>query len=99
MSALPAFGSTRKPYAACFSVFASADPSVMPRVLEVFAKRGLTPTMWHSIVCGVEKEELQIDVQVADVDVRLTDHLAREMRQLVSVKSVLTSEKRYAMSA
>ena len=34
---------------ACFSVHAHADPGVMPRVLELFAKRGLVPSAWHSI--------------------------------------------------
>ena len=37
---------------ACFSVQAVADPSVMPRVLELFAKRGLIPARWHSDLGG-----------------------------------------------
>ena len=32
----------------CFSVQARAEPGVMPRVLELFAKRGLVPQNWHS---------------------------------------------------
>ena len=31
------------PEAAFFSVHAQVDPGVMPRVLELFAKRGLVP--------------------------------------------------------
>ncbi len=99
MSTMPVHGPSNNPRTACFSVFARAEPSVMPRVLEVFAKRGMVPTMWHSTVCGAAGEELHIDLQVADLDRTLADLLARSLRQLVSVECVLTSEKRYAMSA
>ena len=43
-----AYGKT----AACFAVHAAADPSVMPRVLGVFAKRGLIPSQWHSVIAS-----------------------------------------------
>ena len=99
MSTMPVHGPSHNSYTACYSVFALAEPSVMGRVLEVFAKRGMVPTMWHSTVCGIGGEELHIDLQVADLDRTLADRLARSLRQLVSVKCVLTSEKGYAMSA
>jgi acetolactate synthase regulatory subunit len=99
MSTMPVRGPSHNSYTACFSVFAHAEPSVMPRVLEVFAKRGMVPTMWHSTVCGAAGEELHIDLQIADLDRIMADVLARSLRQLVSVECVLTSEKRYTMSA
>ena len=99
MAALPASGPSRKPYTACFSVFAIAEPSVMPRVLEVFAKRGLIPATWHSAVCGAHGEELHIDVQLAGFDPPVTERLAQDLRRVISVDCVLTSEKRYAMTA
>ena len=37
---------------ACFSVHAPVDPSIMPRVLDVFLRLGLIPTVWHSRVAG-----------------------------------------------
>ena len=40
------------PATACFSVQARAEPGVMPRVLELFAKRGLVPQRWHSAAAG-----------------------------------------------
>ena len=43
----------------CFSVQAAAEPGIMPRVLELFAKRGLVPQKWHSTVSGTA---LAIDV-------------------------------------
>ena len=38
---------------ACFSVVARAEPGVLPRVIELFAKRGLVPTRCHARVGAV----------------------------------------------
>ena len=78
---------------ACFSVHAPADPQVLPRVLEVFAKRGLVPTQWFSTVCGDRDEELQIDIQVAGLEGAVSERLAQCLRQLQCVDTVLTSSK------
>jgi len=100
MSVPPEFGSSRQPMStACFSVHGLADPSAMSRVIEVFAKRGLVPDRWHSTVCGQNGRELQIDLQVVGLDSDLTERVAQSLRQLVCVESVLTSEKRSALSA
>jgi acetolactate synthase small subunit len=81
---------------ACFSVHARAEPGVMPRVLELFAKRGLVPSSWHSTVGGAEGEELTIDVQVRGMTGEAADYVAQCLRQLAYVEVVLTSEKRYS---
>jgi acetolactate synthase small subunit len=80
---------------ACFSVHAHADPGVMPRVLELFAKRGLVPSSWHSSVAG---EELTIDIQMRGMEGELADYVAACLRQVTYVQVVLTSEKRGAVS-
>jgi hypothetical protein len=77
--------------AVCFSVHAPTDPSVMPRVLEVFAKRGLVPSRWHSSVGGAGGEELHIDIQIAGLEPGVGDRLAASLRQLACVETVLTS--------
>ena len=77
--------------AACFSVHAQAAPGIMPRVLELFAKRGLMPTSWISRVVG---HELTIDVQICGLDRDTAGYIARCLRQVVGVDIVLTSEKR-----
>jgi len=77
---------------ACFSVSADADPGVMSRVLEVFAKRGLVPTFWTSRV-GAERD-LTIDIQMRGMESDLADYVAQTLRQVVGVEVVLTSEKR-----
>jgi len=75
----------------CFSVQAVAEPGVMPRVLELFAKRGLVPQKWQSAVSGTV---LTIDVQMSGLGRETADYLARCMRQITGVDAVLTSERR-----
>ena len=77
----------------CFSILAEAEPGVMPRVLELFAKRGLTPTRWHSDVIGPQGREFSIDLQVNGLDVATGDYIARCLRQVCHVETVLTSQK------
>ncbi|NIA71121.1 hypothetical protein HBA54_21205 [Pelagibius litoralis] len=77
----------------CFSILAEAEPGVMPRVLELFAKRGLVPTRWHSDVAGPKCRDLAIDIQVDGLDVQTGDYIARCLRQVYQVQAVLTSQK------
>ena len=78
---------------ACFSVQAATEPSVMARVLELFAKRGLVPTRLHSDVGGPHGETLTIDIQMEGLDSDLAAYMARCMRQIAYVDCVLTSER------
>ena len=82
-----------RPRTACFSVHADAEPGVMPRVLELFAKRGLVPQRWHSAAAGTA---LTIDVQIGGLGHDTADYIAQCMRQIVGVETVLTSERRAA---
>src|SRR3954467_15582158 len=82
------------PATACYSVHAAAEPGVMPRVLELFAKRGLVPSAWHSSVGGPTEDELTIDIQVKQMETELATYVAACLRQLPFVEVVLTSEKR-----
>lgn len=79
------------PLSVCFSLQARSEPGVMPRVVELFAKRGLVPQKWHSTVSG---EMLMIDVQMRGLDRDLSGYIARCMRQITGVETVLTSETR-----
>jgi acetolactate synthase regulatory subunit len=80
--------------AACFSVHARAEPGVMPRVLELFAKRGLVPSSWHSSTSGVDDGELTIDIQMRGMERELADYVAACLRQIADVEVVLISQKR-----
>ncbi|HTV88497.1 MAG TPA: hypothetical protein VME41_05725 [Stellaceae bacterium] len=61
----------------------------MPRVLELFAKRGLIPHKWRSTA---SPETLAIEVQVAGLDRDAAEYIGRLMRHIVGVESVLSSE-------
>lgn len=80
---------------ACFAVHARAEPGVMPRVLEQFAKRGLIPSTWHSAVWERpgEPPEMQIDLQMRGLERDLAEQIAAALRQVWAVEAVLTSEK------
>jgi hypothetical protein len=65
----------------------------MPRVLELFAKRGLVPSCWHSTAAA---GELTIDVQMSDMTQEATEYVAACLRQLPYVEVVLTSQKQEA---
>ena len=77
----------------CFSILAESEPGVMPRVLELFAKRNLVPQRWVSDVGGQQGRELAIDLQVVGLTPEVADYLARCLRGLHYVDRVLTSEK------
>jgi acetolactate synthase small subunit len=77
---------------ACFSVHAHAEPGVMPRVLELFAKRGLVPSVWHSRTTGKDQAELTIDIQMRGLSRDVMDYIAACLRQITFVEVVLTSE-------
>lgn len=76
----------------CFAVQGEASSALMVRVLELFAKRSLTPIRCY---CNAApgSAELSMDIQVAEIDRDLAGYIARCMRQVVGVSSVLISPK------
>lgn len=84
---------------ACFSLAARSSPGLMPRVLELFAKRDLVPSAFVARTEGVDGGEVSIDVQMEGMDHELADYVARCMRQIVGVDVVLVSQKRFAVTA
>jgi len=81
------------PVTSCFLVHAHAEPGTMPRILELFAKRSLVPTVWQSATCGTDDARLTIDVQMCGLGRDVMDYIAACMRQMPFVEVVLTSEK------
>src|SRR5215204_5120282 len=77
------------PVTVSYSLQARPEPGVMPRVLELFAKRGLVPQKWHSAASATV---LSIDVQMGGIERDLADYIARCMRQIIGVETVLTVE-------
>jgi len=83
------------PDTACFSVHARAEPGVMPRILELFAKRGLVPSLWRSSTSRVDRTDLTIDIQMRGLGREASDYIAACLRQIVFVEVVLTSQRRH----
>lgn len=77
---------------ACFAVLAEADPGALPRVLELFAKRGLVPSSVQARLFEPE-DSLHVDVQVRTLTREESDYIARCLRALPMVRQVLTSER------
>ena len=82
------------PVTACFSIHARAEPGAMPRLLELFAKRGLVPSAWHSATVGADRTQLTVDIQMHRLGRDVMDYIAACMRQMPFVEVVLTSERR-----
>jgi hypothetical protein len=63
----------------------------MPRVLELFAKRGLVPSSWRSATSGPHQSLLTIDIRMHRLEGEVADYIASCLRQIVDVNAVLTS--------
>ena len=87
---------TSDPTTACFFVTAQVAPGVMPRVLELFAKRGLVPDRFD---CRRDGSALTLDIAMHGMDLELARYIGRCMNQIFEVDCVLVSEKRYAYVA
>jgi len=72
-----------------FSIHARAEPGVMPRVLELFAKRGLVPYRWQSVVTPPDAG-LTIDIEIAGMPLETVDYVAACIRMIAGVDVVLT---------
>jgi len=77
----------------CFSVQALADPGTLPRVLEVFAKRGLVPARVHASRASAAKGDLVVDIQLDDTGTEQARLIAQELRRQFCVDAVLVAEK------
>lgn len=70
-----------------YSVTAVAEASVMPRILDLFAKRGLMPFYLHAAIG--DDERLNVDLRVHGLEGDSAQHVARCLRRLVAVERVL----------
>lgn len=82
----------KPPDTAYFFVHARAEPGVMPRILELFAKRGLVPTVWRSAIAGADRTDLTINIEMKGLSREVTRYIAACLRQIADVETVLTAE-------
>jgi len=78
---------------ACFSVLAHAEPGVLPRILELFAKRGLVPAYLQAMRNG---DEIAVEIRVNGMEQALAVYIAECLRAVFTVDQVLVSEWRRA---
>jgi hypothetical protein len=69
---------------------------VLPRLLELVAKRGLVPDSWRSARSGASGGELAIEIRMSGLGQDTVDYIAACMRQIASVRTVFASEARAA---
>jgi acetolactate synthase regulatory subunit len=87
------------PVTAFFFVHARAEPGVMPRVLELFAKRGLVPTRWHSAIAGSASAALKIEIAMEGLRPEASRYIAACLRQIADVETVVTAEGAVGVAA
>ncbi len=85
--------------AVTFTVRATRAPDVLPRVLELFAKRNLVPDRWTSRRVGENRDRLVFEIGMDAMECRLADYMAASMRQIVNVESAVAEEVVLAKSA
>ncbi|MBT6096322.1 MAG: hypothetical protein HOH04_15660 [Rhodospirillaceae bacterium] len=76
-----------------FRLNAGIEPSVLPRVLDVFAKLAIVPDAFIAERKPDQKpdEVMAIDIHVAGLDAQQADHLASRLRSIIYVDSVFVS--------
>ncbi|MBM3646070.1 MAG: hypothetical protein FJX02_17260 [Alphaproteobacteria bacterium] len=65
----------------CFD--ADADPGLLPRALQLIAKRGLVPSRFFA---EREGDTLQVEIEVEDLDPATADHVGLCLEGLVGVR-------------
>ena len=73
-----------------FALRADADPGTLPRVLELFAKRGLVPLSLSSRLLG---DELAVEVETSGMVAAESNHVGNCLRQIPMVLTVTGTER------
>ena len=68
----------------CFE--ADADPGVLPRALELIAKRGLVPAR---VFAQAEDDLLSVEIEVEGLESDTAEHVGRCLGQIVGFRQVL----------
>jgi acetolactate synthase small subunit len=85
---------------ACFALRLLPEPGALPRVLELFAKRGMVPSSLHAGLNGSgEEARLIVDLQLDGLAEPQAELIAEALRQIVIVERVLTARKRLSAQA
>jgi len=83
MSAVLALKRSNSTVRYCFE--ADAEPGVLPRALELLAKRGLVPAR---VFAQAADDLLSVEIEVAGLESDTADHVGQCLGQLVGVRQV-----------
>jgi hypothetical protein len=83
----------------CFSVTVKADPGLMLRIMELWAKRGLVPDRWHGEKSEMETGDVRLYIETSDFDFAAARHVAESIRGVFGVTQVVVCEKQIAATA
>ncbi len=67
----------------CFE--ADAEPGVLPRALELIAKRGLVPAR---VFAQADGDGLNVEIEVEGLEPATAEHVGRSLGQIVGVRHV-----------
>ena len=71
----------------CFE--ADAEPAVLPRALELLAKRGLVPAR---VFAQADADQLSVEIEVEGLAPDTADHVGRCLSQIVGVRQIFLSD-------
>lgn len=65
----------------CFE--ADAEPGVLPRALELLAKRGLVPAR---VFAQADSDQLSVEIEVEGLETETAEHVGRCLSEIVGVR-------------
>ena len=83
MSAVLALKRSNSTVRYCFE--ADAEPGVLPRALELLAKRGLVPAR---VFAQADDDLLSVEIEVAGLEADTAEHVGRCLGEIVGVRAV-----------
>lgn len=72
-----------------FLVVGAADPGLLPRLIEPFAKLGAVPTRVHASREAGDGSELTVDLRIADVAPRTAELIEFGLRRVLGVSQLI----------
>lgn len=74
---------------AFFHVTADAEPTLLPRLVEPLARRGLVPDRFHASTESGDRTEFSVDLRVSRLSRLAADRIAGNLRAVVGVRAVI----------
>ena len=72
-----------------FLVQGGSDPSLLPRLVEPFAKLGTVPSRVHASCESGDGSQMTIDLRLADVPPRVAELIEHSLRRVVGVSQLI----------